>query len=191
MPGYSRHVCTVAPSTSGEQTGLPTGSTDSTTSRWTNRPGLDISGRLLTSMAGIRARELYSWCHIWMRRRWTLLRSSGMMNYMTMTFWWNCWATGLTQRHVYRHPGLAFMAGHGVITRMQTHSPTPLQNFARLATHRARRSSARSWSVSNLCADNGIRSSKSTCGWWFVPRRTGNSRHWLRRVRILPALARL
>ena len=37
---------------------------------------------------------------------------------------------------------------------------------------------------------NRIRSSRSTCGWWFVARRTGNSRHWLRCVRILPALVR-
>ena len=46
------------------------------------------------------------------------------------------------QRHMCQHPGLDFMAGHGVITRMQT--PSPLQNYAGFATHRARRSSARS-----------------------------------------------
>ena len=42
------------------------------------------------------------------------------------------------------HPGLDFMAGYCVITRMQTPSPMPLQDYAGLATHRARRSSARS-----------------------------------------------
>ena len=36
-----------------------------------------------------------------------------------------------------RHPGQDFMAGHGVISRMQTPSQTPLQNYAGLATHRA------------------------------------------------------
>ena len=37
----------------------------------------------------------------------------------------------------------SFMAGH-IITRMQTPSPTPLQNYAGFATHRARQSSTRS-----------------------------------------------
>ena len=42
--------------------------------------------------------------------------------------------TGLTQRPVCQHPVLDFMACHGVITRMQTPSLTPLHNYAGLAT---------------------------------------------------------
>ena len=143
------------------------------------------------SMDGTRTRERYSWYHTWMRRRWMLLKSLGMMNSMIMTFWWSCWATGLTQRRGYQHPGLDFMAGHDVTTRMRTPSPMPSQNCAELATHIALRSSAKSWSANNVCVDNRIRSSKSTYGWWFVPRRTGSSRHWLRCARILPGLVRL
>ena len=41
-------------------------------------------------------------------------------------------------------PGLDFMAGCGVIMRMQTPLPMPSQNYAVSVIHRARRSSARS-----------------------------------------------
>ena len=54
-----------------------------------------------------------------------------------MTFWRNCWATGLIQRRGYQHPDLDFMAGHDVTTRMRAPSPMPSQNCAELATHRA------------------------------------------------------
>ena len=40
-----------------------------------------------------------------MRWRWMLLKSSGMMNYMTTTLWWSCWVTGLTQHHVSQFHG--------------------------------------------------------------------------------------
>ena len=48
-----------------------------------------------------------------------------MMSSMIMTFWRSCWATGSTQHRGYQHPGLDFMAGHDVTTRMRTPLPVP------------------------------------------------------------------
>ena len=163
-----RHVCTFAPSTSGEQTGL------------LYRPAAPIqhfNNKSLNWPAWFRHFRAVADVHGWDKNQ----RAQQLVSYLDET------AMNVAQQlgddELYDYDILVKLLG-------DRFDPASRVSASRSRFHgRSRRHHEDADSFADAITELCLVGSKNTCGWWFVPRRTGNSRHWLRCVRILPALA--